>query len=266
MGYQLYRHVLNHAPADLTKEERLLLLAIADDAHERTRVSSPGRGLLEHWTGMGDQAIKKALRKLAERGWEIRIPIAKRADGSPVYAVRGRRSTYRVPEFPPRPDHPLPVFRDPQSDEQSRSPETANETEWGSFENGMGVSGDPPSPQSPNTPPPAPRERTPSRAPGRRPRRTDKKDTRTPVEIVMDATGATETEAEAVIARLQDEHQIKSLTGFLRHTADNGDLAGALAAHRNLTRRRRTTQLCDDHTRPIDRCPFCAAQHQRDAS
>lgn len=266
MGYQLYRHVLNHAPADLTKEERLLLLAIADDANERTRVSSPGRDLLEHWTGMGDQALKKALRKLTERGWDIRVAIAKREDGSPIYAVRGRRSTYRVPVFPPRVDHPLPVFRDRHSSPEWGSQENANEAEWGSFENGMGVSQDPPSPQSPNTPPRAQRARTTSHPSGKPRRRTDKKDHRTPVEIVIDATGATETEAESVIARLQNDHEIKSLTGFLKHTADTGDLQAALDSHRTRTRRRRTTQLCDEHTQPIDRCIYCAAQQQKDAS
>src|SRR5690606_39681628 len=86
--------------------------AIADDANERTRLSRPGVGLLEHWTGMDAQAIKRALRKLSERGWEIRVPLARRGDGSPVYALRGRRSTYRVPVLPPRTDHPMGVAGD----------------------------------------------------------------------------------------------------------------------------------------------------------
>src|SRR5690606_29919675 len=157
VGYELYRHVLNHAPADLSKEERLLLLAIADDANERTRLSRPGVGLLEHWTGMDAQAIKRALRKLASRGWEIRVPLARRGDGSPVYAFRGRRSTYRVPVFPPRTDPPMGVAGDLQtarmgvaSEHQSGANGGHSCTEWGSLVNEMGVTSDPPSPHSPH--------------------------------------------------------------------------------------------------------------------
>lgn len=259
MGYQLYRHVLNHAPADLTKEERLLLLVIADDANEKTRLGSPGQGLLEHRTGMDPQAIKRALRKLASRGLEIRIPIAKKENGDPIYAVRGRRSTYRVPVFPPRLDHPLGVTSEPHSEMNGGhlSPE------WGSSVNGMGVTSDPPSPHSPHTPPPAdpePPHENPTPAKKKTTKRTKTTETN-PIDFVMDTTGATETEAAAILARLQADNQIKTMSGFLKHIAANGDLQAAADAHR-ATRRPRRTELCDEHTRPIDRCPFCAVQKE----
>lgn len=283
MGYELYRHVLNHAPADLSKEERLILLAIADDANERTRLSRPGVGLLEHWTGMDAQAIKRALRKLAERGWEIRVPLARRGDGSPVYAFRGRRSTYRVPVFPSRTDHPmgvagdpqtrgLPVTGDPQTGVNAGHRRPPNGGEWGSFVNGMGVTGDPPSPHTPYLSSSArARETTPDPSGPREEeeeKKTNKNKTtapRTPVEIIRAHTDATPTEAAALLDRLTHEHRIDHLTAWLTTAATNGTLTQHLANHRRRTRPTRT-DLCDAHTRPIDLCPFCKATRKKEAS
>lgn len=276
MGYELYRHVLNHAPADLSKEERLLLLAIADDANERTRLSRPGVGLLEHWTGMDAQAIKRALRKLAERGWEIRVPLARRGDGSPVYAFRGRRSTYRVPVFPPRPDHPMGVAGDLQtarmgvtSDRQSGANGGHSCTEWGSLVNEMGVTSDPPSPHSPHYSSSArARETTPDPS-GPREEEEEKKNKnkkttetpRTPLQIILDATDATPTEADTLLGHLTRHHHISNLPAWLTTAATNGTLTQHLADHRRRTRPTRT-ELCSEHTRPVDLCPFCAAQRK----
>ncbi|MGV2384558.1 MAG UNVERIFIED_CONTAM: helix-turn-helix domain-containing protein [Thermobifida fusca] len=276
MGYELYRHVLNHAPADLSKEERLLLLAIADDANERTRLSRPGVGLLEHWTGMDAQAIKRALRKLASRGWEIRVPLARRGDGSPVYAFRGRRSTYRVPVFPPRTDHPMGVAGDLQtarmgvaSEHQSGANGGHSCTEWGSLVNEMGVTSDPPSPHSPHYSSSArARETTPDPS-GPREEEEEKKNKnkkttetpRTPLQIILDATDATPTEADTLLGHLTRHHHISNLPAWLTTAATNGTLTQHLANHRRRTRPTRT-ELCPEHTRPVDLCPFCAAQRK----
>ena len=276
MGYELYRHVLNHAPADLSKEERLLLLAIADDANERTRLSRPGVGLLEHWTGMDAQAIKRALRKLASRGWEIRVPLARRGDGSPVYAFRGRRSTYRVPVFPPRTDHPMGVAGDLQTarmgvagEHQSGANGGHSCTEWGSLVNEMGVTSDPPSPHSPHYSSSArARETTPDPS-GPREEEEEKKNKnkkttetpRTPLQIILDATDATPPEADTLLGHLTRHHHISNLPAWLTTAATNGTLTQHLANHRRRTRPTRT-ELCPEHTRPVDLCPFCAAQRK----
>src|SRR5690606_31466473 len=276
VGYELYRHVLNHAPADLSKEERLLLLAIADDANERTRLSRPGVGLLEHWTGMDAQAIKRALRKLASRGWEIRVPLARRGDGSPVYAFRGRRSTYRVPVFPPRTDPPMGVAGDLQtarmgvaSEHQSGANGGHSCTEWGSLVNEMGVTSDPPSPHSPHYSSSArARETTPDPS-GPREEEEEKKNKnkkttetpRTPLQIILDATDATPTEADTLLGHLTRHHHISNLPAWLTTAATNGTLTQHLANHRRRTRPTRT-ELCPEHTRPVDLCPFCAAQRK----
>lgn len=101
------------------------------------------------------------------------------------------------------------------------------------------------------------------------PRATEKKTTKktkteadfNPVDFVMETTGVTETEAAAILARLQATNTIKTLSGFLRHIAANGDLQAAADTHR-ATRSPRRTELCDEHTRPINRCPFCAVQKE----
>lgn len=103
MGYQLYRHCLDHAPADLDPTARLVLLAIADDANEQTRVSSYlGMDLLCHRIGRGPETVKKALQRLAKLGYELRQPIGTDKSGRPVYAKTEHHSVYRVPVFPER--------------------------------------------------------------------------------------------------------------------------------------------------------------------
>lgn len=97
--------VLDHSPADLTPVDRLLLLAIAEKANDVTREGFPGWELLAHrmgWTGGKDggrNAVSTALTRLAERGVDVRVPVTTDKHGRPVYAVRGRRTTYRIPVF-----------------------------------------------------------------------------------------------------------------------------------------------------------------------
>jgi hypothetical protein len=269
MGYRLYRHVLDHAPADLTSGERLLLLVIADDANDNTRSGWPGTDVLVHRTGMGERGIRKAFERLAERGLEVRLPIAHAEDGRPVFAVRGRRTTYRIPVFTPRADAPKAELPYRHSAEEGGTTVPPNDEKGGTtvperrnHSSGKAEPQFPPSPQSPHSPhhTPAHEGHQPADA-SRPPSRTTKKTTeKNPLGIVMDATGATETEAQLLIDRLQAENDIRSLSKFLTHVADNGDLDAQLVKLRNSRRRRATVELCDEHTRPADRCPFCAAE------
>src|SRR5690554_2271614 len=108
MGYELYRHVLNHAPAELDPTARAVLAVIADDANERTRISRIPMDLLMHRSGVGRDALKKVFQRLSRAGYEIRIPVGTDALGRPIYAMRGRATQYRIPVFPERdvPHHP----------------------------------------------------------------------------------------------------------------------------------------------------------------
>src|SRR5690606_6665642 len=108
MGYELYRHVLNHAPAELDPTARAVLAVIADDANERTRISRIPMDLLMHRSGVGRDALKKVFQRLSRAGYEIRIPVGTDAGGRPIYAMRVRATQYRIPVFPERdvPHHP----------------------------------------------------------------------------------------------------------------------------------------------------------------
>ena len=260
MGYRLYRHVLDHAPADLTSGERLLLLVIADDANDNTRLGRPGTDLLTHRTGVGARGLRKAFERLAERGYELRVPITEDENGQPVFAVRGRRTTYRVPSFPPRQDLPKGEPWGPHPGEKGGTvvPERGNH---GSAKEEPQF---PPLPQSPHSPHHA---RTPegthpadsSRPP--KATKTKTKNEKQPLDIVMEL-GATETEAAAVIQKLTAENRIGNLPGFLTHATANGSLQGHLDVVRASRRRRSTVELCEDHTRDRRTCPWCPPTEQ----
>lgn len=100
---KLIVEVLDHAPANLTAVDRLLLVAIAEDANDKTRQGYPGWELVARrmgWSGHkdgGKNAVSTALAALAGRGLDVRVPLTTDKNGRPVYAVRGRRATYRIP-------------------------------------------------------------------------------------------------------------------------------------------------------------------------
>ena len=276
MGYRLYRHVLDHAPADLTSGERLLLLVIADDANDNTRTGWPGTDLLTHRTGLSPDGITKTFRRLANRGLEVRVPISTDAAGRPIFAVRGRRTTYRVPVLPERADAPKP---DPQGDHSHGMPGPQGGQSGGNARTTVPECPDHspplpgpqsgPSPQSPHSPHHARTQDDPHPADSSRPpkatKKTKTKNQKQPIDFVMDL-GATETEAGAVITRLQNNHDIENWPGFLAHATANGSLQGHLDTIRNSRRRRSTVELCEDHTRDRRTCPWCPPAEQDQAS
>ncbi|WP_026454836.1 helix-turn-helix domain-containing protein [Saccharomonospora iraqiensis] len=103
MGIRLYVEVLDHAPAELTSNERLLLLVIAEKANDDTRRAVfPNPDRLLHRLGMSEDGLRKVCQKLAARGYEARIPVGTNKAGRPVYAYKGHAVDYRVPVFPRR--------------------------------------------------------------------------------------------------------------------------------------------------------------------
>jgi hypothetical protein len=99
VSIELIVEMLDHAPAELTPAERLLLVAIAEKANEQTRMSWPGMDTLTQRTGLGDRQVRRMLADLAARGYELRVPIGVDKHGMPVFASKGRRTVYRVPAF-----------------------------------------------------------------------------------------------------------------------------------------------------------------------
>lgn len=100
MGVRLLVEVLDHAPADLTPAERLVLAVLAEDARDETRKCWPGMDKLERRTGLRSDSLRRVFQRLAKRGLEVRVPITFTKKGAPVFAREGVQTNYRIPEFP----------------------------------------------------------------------------------------------------------------------------------------------------------------------
>lgn len=102
------------AAEGLTPAERCVLFAIAERCHESTRRMLRHRSDDEQLvdriaavTGCDREgALKRAFRKLAKRGLEVRVPIRTGKDGRPVFTFDGHSMEFRLPEFPASVDLP----------------------------------------------------------------------------------------------------------------------------------------------------------------
>lgn len=103
MAWQLTEEVYAHAPAGLTLSERAVLLVIAEEARADTRGCPLARAELVRRAGLSVDGVRAALRRLRDRGLEVRVPLEGRVDrvGNPVFAVPGLVSRYRLPVFAP---------------------------------------------------------------------------------------------------------------------------------------------------------------------
>ena len=99
MGYVLRRELREALGPQITGLQRLVALEVADDANDQTRMSYATLEDLVRWTGAKDgKVVRTVLKRLAEAGWEFRVPIGKGSDGRTLYAVPGKALTFRVPE------------------------------------------------------------------------------------------------------------------------------------------------------------------------
>lgn len=99
MAYELVEDVLDHAPEGMSVAERLILVCIAEEARKGTRMAEIPQARLRKRTGLGEEGLKTAIRRLRDRGYEVRVPFAKDRHGKPIYAIPGRTCTYLVPAF-----------------------------------------------------------------------------------------------------------------------------------------------------------------------
>lgn len=102
VGIRLIVEVLDHAPAELTPQERLLLVALAEAARDDTRMCWPGMETLTRRMGLSARTVREVLAGLAQRGYDVRIPAGTDKNGKPTYTHTGRATTYRLPRFPRR--------------------------------------------------------------------------------------------------------------------------------------------------------------------
>ena len=238
MGYELYRHVLNHAPAELDPTARAVLAVIADDANERTRISRIPIDLLMHRSGVGRDALKKVFQRLARAGYEIRIPVGTDTLGRPIYAMRGRATQYRIPVFPERdvPHHPrMGGTRSPLTNELEGTGSPLTDGMGGTSSPNRGTS----SPYRGTSSPPLSSDLNPSSSSADRSQATDstshgtKRRTSPPEELIVAECGATPEEAAALVDHIRNQGEARrSLSGYVRHLVANGDMAERLRSLR----------------------------------
>lgn len=111
MGYHLYREVKRHAPDDLDTGELALLLILADEANDQTRECFPGMDELCAYMRMSADGVGRVLQRLTKRGIDVRVAVGKDKTGRAIYAMKGVRTTYRLPRFAP----PMPGPQSGQS-------------------------------------------------------------------------------------------------------------------------------------------------------
>lgn len=105
MGVQLMVEVLDHAPDTWTPSERLTVVAIAESIRTGVRRGCPPVELIAHRVGIDAESLSKNLRRLAAKGWELRVPTGVDRKGRTVYAHRGHRTMFQIPPLCPRGEH-----------------------------------------------------------------------------------------------------------------------------------------------------------------
>lgn len=95
------------AAADLTPNERFVLMLVAERAHEKTRDmwrhKADEETLAERMAsciGINPKALGEILGRLASRGLEVRVPIGVDKKGRTIFAMRGKATAFRLPELP----------------------------------------------------------------------------------------------------------------------------------------------------------------------
>jgi hypothetical protein len=99
MGIRLIVEVLDHAPAELTAQQRLLLLALAETARDETRTCWPGMEMLTRRTGLSDRRVRAVLAQLEQRCYEVRVAAGTDKNGKQTFAHHGHATIYRLPCF-----------------------------------------------------------------------------------------------------------------------------------------------------------------------
>lgn len=99
MGYLLRRWLAVNLPPGLSSGERVVALEIADQVNDDTRIGTKVdlRDVAARSGFASPKQVGRVLGKLSTNGVELRIPIGKREDGTPVYAYEGHRTRFRIP-------------------------------------------------------------------------------------------------------------------------------------------------------------------------
>ena len=104
MSVELIVEVLKYAPASLTPTEKLLLAVIAESCSSKTRMTWYRDGWdaeeVARRTNISAGSLSKTFWSLAQKGCEVRVPHGFK-DGKPIFAFRGKQTTFKLPNFAP---------------------------------------------------------------------------------------------------------------------------------------------------------------------
>ncbi|MFI5799829.1 hypothetical protein [Streptomyces sp. NPDC051677] len=223
MGYELRRTLREALGPEISGLQRAVALEIADDANDATRLSYAPLEDLRRWTAAKDTTVvRNALKRLAAAGWEFRVPIDKKGkDGRILYAVPGRRMTFRVPEVegvapatPSKEEPPLP--HQGGAPATPRDPEGVAPAHSGVAPAPSGVAPATPFSSSPQT----------SSSPRAR------------AERLLRDLGATEDETTKILAKIEASGSIRNLAAYLKRMEAQGDLTRLIAEERSASDRR----------------------------
>lgn len=113
MSVELIVEVLKHAPADLNPTERLTLVVIAESCRTGSRTTyyrdTWDADELARRVGITADSLTKVFRSLAKKGCEVRVPHMVK-DGKPIFAFKGKQTTFKLPRFAPQSPDDRPPF------------------------------------------------------------------------------------------------------------------------------------------------------------
>jgi len=98
--------VLLHAPPSLTPAEKLLLTVIAESCNPKTRMTWYRAGWdaeeVARRSHLTAGSLSKTFWSLAQKGCEVRVAHGIDKRGRPVFAFKGKQTTFRLPVFAPQ--------------------------------------------------------------------------------------------------------------------------------------------------------------------
>ena len=123
------------AAEGMTLAERTVLLIVAERSNEKTREmwryktdEATSFEYICQVAGIDRSGLTKALRKLAVRGFEVRVPLDFDRNGRPIFAFKGAAMKFALPPLPPSVELPERVDEDPPSPPVDNSPGEPSET------------------------------------------------------------------------------------------------------------------------------------------
>jgi hypothetical protein len=227
MGVRLIREVLDHAPSDLTPAELVVLLVLAHDARDSTRECWPGIDTIAERARMHPTSLRRMFTRWGNRvpPMEVRVAIGKTADGRPLYAARGHRTVYRLPDLAP-----------------------IGATTGSAFE---GERRNPDDKKGATT---SPERRNPLLRPlSHEPSENRHLSRGSNAVSLLAAMGASERETDLVIEKIKSKANVRNLNAYVAKLAETGDLVDLLADVRGQGARQATADAYR-LGRPCSRC------------